>query len=113
MNQVNIIKSTAGYGRVGRPEATNEAHRGGRDGSPGLVGRKMRSWVIAKEEMMLIEENSLRFFPWGRKSQIQGQHCFTAVFGSENGGEEKSFVRSSCENANFRPELELRPKDTG
>lgn len=87
---MNIIKSTAGYGRVGRPEATNEAHRGGRDGSLGLVGgEKMRSWVIAKAEKMLIKENPFRFCSWGRKSQTQEQHCFTAVCGSENGGEKK------------------------
>ena len=28
MNQVNVIRSTAGHGLVGGPEAANEAHKG-------------------------------------------------------------------------------------
>lgn len=74
---------------MGRPEATNEAHRGGRDGSLGLVERKMRSWVIAKEEMMLIEENSLRLFSRGRKSQTQGQTPLDCSVWFRKWGEEK------------------------
>lgn len=98
---------------MGRPEATNEAHRGERDGSPGLVGRKIRSWVITQEEMMLIEENPLSFCSWGRKSQTQGRHGFTIMRGSENGGKKKGLSGPVVENVRFGPELELRPRDTG
>lgn len=57
VNQVNVIRSTAGHGLVGGPEATNEAHKGRERWVSWVTGEKACSWVIEKEEMMLIEES--------------------------------------------------------